>query len=43
MTLQIKHPFNCTIATDPVATAAGKVTPEKWNESHEITLVKESL
>lgn len=37
MTLEIKHTFVCGIATDPAATLAGKVTPDKWNEALTIT------
>lgn len=32
----IRHRFNCVISDDPAATTAGKVTPSKWNEEHEI-------
>lgn len=32
----IRHLFNCVISDDPAATTAGKVTPSKWNEDHEI-------
>jgi hypothetical protein len=34
MTITIKHNFNCAIADDPAAVAAGEVVPSKWNDAH---------
>lgn len=34
--MPITHAFNCAIADDPTATAAGEVLPSHWNASHSV-------
>lgn len=36
MAIVLSHLFNCAIATDPAATAAGQLTPARWNEQHSL-------
>lgn len=38
MTVTVQPIFQSAIADDPAATAAGEVTPTRWNQGHEIKL-----
>lgn len=37
MALAVNHAFTSTIPDDPAASAAGEVTPTRWNEAHSLT------
>lgn len=41
--MQIKHNFTSQIPDDPVAQAAGQVTPTHWNQDHQFILEPNSL
>jgi hypothetical protein len=36
MTLSIVHSFRSAIPDDPVAVAAGEITPSNWNDNHTV-------
>lgn len=37
MALQVTHTFNCAIADDPTAAAAGEILPSHWNAAHTVS------